>query len=84
MSEPTVMTHLSLLPGSFPGSGGGALPPPPLDPPLPPPDFGAGGGDVVFCGTPEEMLSDGRHCHTARFLRQHLRLEPTTGASAAG
>jgi excinuclease ABC subunit A len=48
------------------------------------PEGGAGGGDVVFCGTPEEMLSDGRNCHTARFLRQHLRLEPATGASAAG
>jgi excinuclease ABC subunit A len=48
------------------------------------PEGGAGGGDVVFCGTPEEMLSDGRNCHTARFLRRHLRLEPAAGASAAG
>jgi excinuclease ABC subunit A len=48
------------------------------------PEGGAGGGDVVFCGPPEEMLSDGRNSHTARFLRRHLRLEPAAVASAAG
>ncbi|MET0151940.1 MAG: excinuclease ABC subunit UvrA [Candidatus Binatia bacterium] len=48
------------------------------------PEGGAGGGRVVFRGTPEEMLLDGRDSHTARFLRQHLRLEPASGASAAG
>jgi excinuclease ABC subunit A len=48
------------------------------------PEGGAGGGRVVFRGTPEELLLDGRDSHTARFLRQHLRLEPARGASAAG
>jgi excinuclease ABC subunit A len=48
------------------------------------PEGGADGGQVVFCGTPEEMLVDGARSHTARFLRAHLDRRPVTMATATG
>jgi excinuclease ABC subunit A len=40
------------------------------------PEGGQGGGRVVFRGSPEQMLADGNGSHTARFLREHLRVGP--------
>jgi excinuclease ABC subunit A len=40
------------------------------------PEGGQGGGRIVFRGSPEQMLGDGGGSHTARFLREHLRLDP--------
>ena len=48
------------------------------------PEGGSAGGRIVFSGPPEQLLVDGAGSHTARFLRQHLRLEPASCLSAAG
>ena len=48
------------------------------------PEGGDAGGRIVFSGPPERLLVDGAGSHTARFLRQHLRVEPRAGASVAG
>ena len=36
------------------------------------PEGGAQGGQLVACGTPLEVIKDGKHSHTARFLREYL------------
>jgi excinuclease ABC subunit A len=37
------------------------------------PEGGEQGGEVVACGSPLEVVKDGKRSHTARFLRQYLR-----------
>jgi excinuclease ABC subunit A len=36
------------------------------------PEGGENGGQVVACGSPWEVISDGKQSHTARFLREYL------------
>jgi excinuclease ABC subunit A len=36
------------------------------------PEGGEQGGRVVACGTPLEVIQDGKHSYTARFLREYL------------
>jgi excinuclease ABC subunit A len=36
------------------------------------PEGGADGGQIVACGTPQEIVNDGKRSHTARFLREYL------------
>ncbi|MEL6539630.1 MAG: excinuclease ABC subunit A, partial [Bacteroidota bacterium] len=37
------------------------------------PEGGQGGGEVVFSGTPEDMVEKALHSHTAQFLREKLK-----------
>jgi excinuclease ABC subunit A len=46
------------------------------------PEGGRGGGEIVAMGTPEDLLRDGAASHTARYLREHLRVPPEIAASA--
>jgi excinuclease ABC subunit A len=48
------------------------------------PEGGEAGGRIVFAGPPEQLLVDGAGSHTARFLRQHLRVEAPAGVSVTG
>src|SRR3989442_15564994 len=34
---------------------------------------GAGGGQIVACGPPAELMKNGRNSHTARWLRENVR-----------
>jgi len=36
------------------------------------PEGGAAGGEIVACGTPLEIIHDGKRSYTARFLREYL------------
>jgi excinuclease ABC subunit A len=36
------------------------------------PEGGRGGGRVVACGSPEDIVSNGKGSHTARYLREFL------------
>jgi len=47
------------------------------------PEGGHGGGRIVFRGSPEQMLADGNGSHTARFLRDHLRVGRTVVSATA-
>jgi excinuclease ABC subunit A len=48
------------------------------------PEGGGGGGEIVFAGSPEDLVAGGGASHTARFLREHLRIPPPAKTSAAG
>ncbi len=37
------------------------------------PEGGAGGGQIVACGSPTELIKNGRNSYTARCLREYLR-----------
>jgi excinuclease ABC subunit A len=36
------------------------------------PEGGEQGGEVVACGSPVDVIKDGKRSHTARFLREYL------------
>jgi len=36
------------------------------------PEGGERGGEVVACGSPEQLLRDGKRSYTARYLKDHL------------
>ena len=44
------------------------------------PEGGAGGGEVVAMGPPQEIIANGERSHTARYLREFL----TEGPKAEG
>ena len=46
------------------------------------PEGGEEGGQVVACGSPLEVIQDGRHSYTARFLRDYLNGGATAPAPA--
>jgi excinuclease ABC subunit A len=47
------------------------------------PEGGHQGGEVIACGTPEEIAAHPRS-YTGYFLKQHLEAQPVTVAGLAG
>jgi excinuclease ABC subunit A len=47
------------------------------------PEGGAAGGHVVACGTPDEILLDGKNSYTAAYLRDYLNGNPDAAAVRA-
>jgi excinuclease ABC subunit A len=42
------------------------------------PEGGAGGGQIVVCGPPAELIKTSQNSYTARCLREYLQVEATS------
>ena len=38
------------------------------------PEGGAGGGQIVACGPPAELIKNGKHSYTAQCLKEYLQI----------